>query len=524
MLPSQSILLTLLPVMYIGQSFFFTSNYEAYKNINPRRAEGTCGWVLNHRKFREWKANNHSNLLWLSAGPGCGKSVLSRALIDDVLVQDTSATICYFFFKDNEEQNSGATAICALLHQIFCAKIYLFQKHAQRVIYQEAEWLKRNFESLWKLLHTVALDPSSGDIICVIDALDECRQPDRNRLIEELERAYQISRERPNGEFKIKFLVTSRPYGDIERRFGKMTRQCPSIHLSGEGEWSFISREIDMVMNARVDEIVFERDLADCIGDALKHRLSEVQNRTYLWLHLTLDFLRDFHGHTKAKLLRGIDKLPDSVDHAYEKILHRCNSRYQGEGKRLLEIIVAAHRPLTISEIDVALEIHPSSRRLDELDLEGPTKRKQWIHDACGLFVSIVDSRVYLIHQTAREFLLQQGPETAVAGTWRRSIDLQAAHLSFAKLCISYLLFEDFWTNHQPDPPQSIPEEGFLEYSAAYWIYHVKQGHNMDNELIQNVVKLCELEPDSAYCIHYRTDHWYWSMRQTLQLLDRRLY
>lgn len=98
--------------MYIGHSFFFTSNYEAYRNINPRRVEGTCRWVLDHRKFREWKVNNHTNLLWLSAGPGCGKSVLSRALIDDVLVRDTSATICYYFFKDSEEQNSAATAIC----------------------------------------------------------------------------------------------------------------------------------------------------------------------------------------------------------------------------------------------------------------------------------------------------------------------------------------------------------------------------------------------------------------------------
>jgi hypothetical protein len=42
-----------------------------------------------------------------------------------------------------------------------------------------------------------------------------------------------------------------------------------------------------------------------------------------------LDFLRDFHGHTKAKILREIDKLPETVDQACEKILQRCNSRYQ---------------------------------------------------------------------------------------------------------------------------------------------------------------------------------------------------
>jgi type II secretory pathway predicted ATPase ExeA len=118
--------------------------------------------VPNHPKFQEWKSNDHENLLWLSADPGCGKSVLSKILIDDVLTRDTSATICYFFVKDNQEQHSGATAICALLHQVFSAKTDLFKNHAQRAIEQEREGLKSNFESLWKVLLSVVLDSSRG--------------------------------------------------------------------------------------------------------------------------------------------------------------------------------------------------------------------------------------------------------------------------------------------------------------------------------------------------------------------------
>jgi hypothetical protein len=67
-----------------------------------------------------------------------------------------------------------------------------------------------------------------------MDALDECRQHNRDRLIQELERFYQMCQKGQNGHLKIKFLVTSRPYGDIERRFGKMTRQFPSIRPAGE--------------------------------------------------------------------------------------------------------------------------------------------------------------------------------------------------------------------------------------------------------------------------------------------------
>lgn len=172
-----------------------------------------------------------------------------------------------------------------------------------------------------------------------------------------------------------------------------------------------------MVMNTRVDEIIKERNLSFDIGDAVKRRLSMAQNRTYLWLHLTLDFLRDFHCNTQAKILREIDILPETVDQAYEKILQRRNGRYHGDGRRPLEIIVAAHQPLDLSEIDVALEIHEGSKSFRDLHLEGSEKRKQWIRDACGLFVSVIDSRLYLIHHTAREFLIREGPRTAMAGT-----------------------------------------------------------------------------------------------------------
>lgn len=163
-----------------------------------------------------------------------------------------------------------------------------------------------------------------------------------------------------------------------------------------------MSHEIGIVMNTKVDEIVEEKGLTDEIREALKWRSSETQNTTYLWLHLMLEELRDFFDQTKNKLLQRIDKLPESVENAYENILQRCihNKRH---GTHLLEIIVAAYRPLYLSEIDAALEVQRRSTSLGELDLAGFENRKQWIRGACGMFVNIIDSRVCLIHQTERE-------------------------------------------------------------------------------------------------------------------------
>lgn len=99
--------------------------YKESKDRNGKRIEGTCNWFTNHLKFKNWNSSTPSeatDLLYVSADPGCGKSVLSRYLIDEVLLHD-DRTICYFFFKDDFEDQKGALrAVCTLLHQLFVAR------------------------------------------------------------------------------------------------------------------------------------------------------------------------------------------------------------------------------------------------------------------------------------------------------------------------------------------------------------------------------------------------------------------
>ena len=75
------------------------ATYEWYKDRVEDRVEGTCEWFLQHPHFQEWLQKISGPLL-VSADPGCGKSVLAKYLVDHVLRK--SATVCYFFFKDQD--------------------------------------------------------------------------------------------------------------------------------------------------------------------------------------------------------------------------------------------------------------------------------------------------------------------------------------------------------------------------------------------------------------------------------------
>lgn len=67
----------------------------------PDRVEGTCTWFLHHERYLEWCSTLQNDVLWLSGGPGFGKSVLSKALVDDVLgAQGPAGTVLYYFFRD----------------------------------------------------------------------------------------------------------------------------------------------------------------------------------------------------------------------------------------------------------------------------------------------------------------------------------------------------------------------------------------------------------------------------------------
>ena len=52
--------------------------YDEQKNQNPKRVPNTCIWTLQNPKYLEWRDSNTKRMLWISADPGCGKSVLAR--------------------------------------------------------------------------------------------------------------------------------------------------------------------------------------------------------------------------------------------------------------------------------------------------------------------------------------------------------------------------------------------------------------------------------------------------------------
>lgn len=466
----------------LGDFSSVSGDYARYKNINPERVPGTCEWFLADDRFCEWRDSQTGALLWASAGPGCGKSVLSRCLIDEGhLTPDSMITIessvikasqkplviCYFFFKEGGEgRMDGAHALCAILHQLFLHPLtsHLITCALPNHKYH-ANSLTQKMEVLWQIL-VDCVESSSAEIICVLDALDECRGDSAQQLLGMIKESYSQHKSlRPS---RLKFLITSRPYEDIKGLFDTLESVATYMHFDGDesGKSRQIGEEINLVIDARVGKLAGSFSNED--RDKISQQLKRMENRTYLWLHLTLNIIETKRSaySRSADIEQLLKELPYRVADAYEKILSKSQDERKVEA--LLQIVLAANRPLTLDEANYAL-----ATALEEEFLTYETlQKKLWsqndfgmiVQNLCGLFIRIHDSKLSFIHQTAREFLVSREQK----GTWKGRLNMSKSHGILSKACINCLKMLDY----DCENPQK--EYALLGYAARNWFLHFR--------------------------------------------------
>lgn len=463
------------------------SNYEGHKDRYPPAVPGTCQWLIRHEKYRNWRQKQASDLLWLSADAGCGKSVLTSYLIDHLKNSENKIQVpeivCYFFFKeDNSEQNDATHAIAAILHQLYTAQPWLL-RHVTSQFLDQGKDILHSFNSLWKLLDICTTEPSSRDVIIVLDGLDECEPSTRQQLLQSLARFYS-AREGSSLTSPpfVKTIIASRPGNDIKHAFDIL----PTIRLRGEDEPEAISQDVELVIEHHIENATRRGIPREVLAD-VRAGLIKGADRTFLWTTLVIGLLETKKGASIRELMGILDARGD-IFPIYERLLDHSSDAPQAW--KLLQIVVGAIRPMTLSELSVAMAVSTDQMTFEDLRLDVVHNFEERAKELCGHFIRIVRDTVYLVHQTAREFLLVQTHGTHPTGApnsilrppegkWHRSIVLKHAHHEVLNICLQYLSL----LNVKPSRRLSIAEKvfsdqyagQFLEYAGRYWTVHYHQ-------------------------------------------------
>ncbi|RYP77756.1 hypothetical protein DL769_003322 [Monosporascus sp. CRB-8-3] len=372
--------------------------------------------------------------------------------------------------------------------------------------------LLTSFGDLWDILISATTGHRKWEVVCILDALDECETSGRNQLIDTLSK---FSSRTTTHAPALKFLLTSRPYVDIKRGFRHLECDLPTIHLKGEKEEEIakISHEIDMVIRSRVMDISRTLELGLEEQNVLVEELTLVQSRTYLWVHLVFDEIQNGILLTPGKIRSEVRNIPRTVSEAYNRILSK--SRDISLARKLLHIVVAAARPLTLLEMALALAIGPKHQSIGDIDLVPEERFRDDIRQLCGLFVVVVDSKVYLLHQTAREFLVPPPSWSSSLGSstalqWKFSLHPNESHHILAEICILRLSLLDFnlsGLRASADQHRYIAMRPLLQYAAQYWADHFREA-NWDGEdwAVERAISYCRPDlPTSAWFEIYQT-------------------
>lgn len=217
-----------------------------YNKALQQRHKGSGLWFLQSPAFAEWKTCSNS-ILWLHGIPGCGKTILSSTIIED-LNQTISLpeTLLYFYFDFNDiKKQSLNNMVRSLISQLY----YRLESTREEVdsLFSscENECRQPTTESLCSLfLRSIK---QADRVLIVLDALDECktRKGDQTEGLLSWIRGFLDSE-----LINVHLLVTSRPEQDIKTALEARMRTEGIIPLQSE----LLVSDIHAYIRARLRE------------------------------------------------------------------------------------------------------------------------------------------------------------------------------------------------------------------------------------------------------------------------------
>ncbi|KXX75765.1 Vegetative incompatibility protein HET-E-1 [Madurella mycetomatis] len=436
--------------------------------------------------------------------------------------------LCYFFCKsDNLEQSNALNLVRAFLHQLLTQRSGL----ATTAEFYLKDADPEDMNQLWDVYVRLTQRDNNRRTICILDGIDECEAKSRGQLLTSISRFIHTgqagaedtgSTGDTNQASGLKIVVTSRPENQIKVAFEKMPRSSSPLHdslavktavirLQIENETDAVSRDVTRVIKSKIDGLI-ERGLPPALMEAVQERLVAKADRTFLWVSLMLHLLEE-KVETGASR-RGLDEILNARDifDIYTQLLE--SSPNSPRARKMLNIILAATRALTLDEISVALAViptnsvlgcseserplQPGTQTLDDIEYGIVFPFEDYIKSLCGHFVRIIGERVYLVHETAREFLLSsrapQGVPTPLRATrpnqteesipatatgnqpFQHSFRLIEAKALLLDICVTYLycLAKDP-TGFAGVSQTTTSTKSFLKYVARAWMVHFSQ-------------------------------------------------
>lgn len=140
---------------------------------------------------------------------------------------------------------------------------------------------------------------------------------------------------------------------------------------------------------------------------------------------------------------------------------------------KLLAWIVYAGRPLTLLELEEALATQLCSKERREIAQYRPVISETAVAECSGGLLEVINGTACFIHQSVKDFIIYKGLLSTISFG-----GISSSTLYLAKVCMTYLNFEDFggyFYGIQGSYTKSEIQQHFplLEYAGLFWFTHI---------------------------------------------------
>ncbi|KAL8366135.1 hypothetical protein RB595_004758 [Gaeumannomyces hyphopodioides] len=419
------------------------------------RHPGTGKWLLGLSMFQEW-CSGPRRYLWLHGLAGCGKTVLSATVLDQLATVDGRLILKFFFdFKDTAKQTFDSM-LRALVFQAYQGQLASYQ-HPEGAPPESSDkpTPKTLMERLCKML---AAQP---EVFIVLDALDESTT--RPRLVVWIEEMLNKSELQ-----HVRLIFTSRPESDFDRIYSLIGKEnC--LPLDKEGVNADICAYVTSTLKSD-DRFVNKRLPADLI-EKIRIGVGNGAEGMFRWAFCQLETLSICANLREVK--DALEKLPRNLEETYERMIDSIPNERKKDAMRLLQFLVYCDRPLELGEaIDViATQTDTESQGFDHerrpFD-EAVTKHCPGMVAVVFTKGSTATPELHLAHFSVKEFLLKQP-----------LFEITTASISITKTCLSYL--KDIDDTHC-EIEESFP---LARRAAEMWMPHAVKA-----EVSEDIVKM----------------------------------
>ncbi|KAM0361071.1 hypothetical protein ACHAPK_011743 [Fusarium culmorum] len=473
------------------------SDKERIKDTKGGLLEGSYKWILDHSDYRRWRDDDHSQLLWIKGDPGKGKTMLLIGIVDELerqlaqLKQADQSTshatvLSYFFCQATDSNLNNATAVLRGLIFLLAAQRPLLASNLREKYEHSGPKLfegENAFFTLSGILSGMLQDPSLNGAVLIIDALDECKT-NRHQLLDFITK--------PS---RVKWIVSSRNQPDIEEKLDNMEQKV-RLHL--ELNKDSVSKAVETYIEYKVDQLARVKKYDSEMRHAVKSHLTSNADGTFLWVALVCQELADSRSRKRHTLSR-LQSFPHGLDSLYARMVeHIRDSEDAGLCKEVLAIASVVYRPVTLDELKALAE------SLEDLNLDD----LEDIIGSCGSFLTIRESVIYFVHQSAKDYLLSKASGHILpSGTTHQHYALFSRSLR----ALSETLRRDIYglstpghsidqvSRPDPDPLASI------RYSCIYWADHLDESYPIE--------RMRDLQDGSVVHAFLKKKflYWYWA-------------